>query len=92
MKLRKRELRFAKTHQYLDRPGSGAFMPNHFVELELDDPSWFRDGTIWHELTPLDNEIVIYKPSCGAFYDIPLETILKNLAKDTVIICCGTTA
>jgi len=42
---------------------------------------------------------VIHKSSYGAFYDTPLETIFKNLGKDTVIICgtltnycCGTTA
>jgi nicotinamidase-related amidase len=42
---------------------------------------------------------VIHKPSYGAFYDTPLETILKNLGKDTVVICgtvtnicCGMTA
>lgn len=47
----------------------------------------------------MGNEIVIYKPSYGAFYDMPLETILKKLAKDTVFICgtltnfcCGATA
>ncbi len=39
------------------------------------------------------------KSSYGAFYDTPLETILKNLGRDTVIICgtltnfcCGVTA
>jgi nicotinamidase-related amidase len=39
------------------------------------------------------------KPSYGAFYDTPLETVLKNPQKRTVIICgtltnycCGTTA
>ena len=30
---------------------------------------------------------MIHKSSYGAFYDTPLETILKNLYKDTVIIC-----
>ena len=87
---------FAKTHHYLDRPRFGSLMPNRYSE---DDATWFRDGAIWHELTPLEEEIVIYKPSYGAFYDTPLETILKNLSKDTVIICgtltnfcCGTTA
>ena len=42
---------------------------------------------------------MIHKSSYGAFYDTPLETILKNLEKDTVIICgtltnycCGMTA
>lgn len=87
---------FARTHHYLDRPLSGSFMPNRYME---DDATWFRDCAIWHELAPLEEEIVLYKPSYGAFYDTPLETILKNLRKDTVIICgtltnfcCGTTA
>lgn len=42
---------------------------------------------------------MILKPSYGAFYDPPLETILRNLDRDMVIICgtltnycCGTTA
>jgi nicotinamidase-related amidase len=42
---------------------------------------------------------MIFKPSYGAFYDTPLETILKNMGRDTIIICgtltnycCGTTA
>ena len=42
---------------------------------------------------------MIHKPSYGAFYDTPLESILKNLRRNTVIICgtltnycCGTTA
>jgi len=87
---------FAGTHHYLDRPLAGPLMPNRYTE---EDAAWFRHGTIWHELAPLEDEIVLYKPSYGAFYDTPLETILKNLHKDTVIICgtltnfcCGTTA
>lgn len=63
------------------------------------DPSWFNEGKIWHEILPKDNDFIIFKPSYGAFYDTPLETILKNLGKDTIIICgtltnycCGTTA
>lgn len=90
---------FARTHGCLDRPRCGAFMPNRYPELGPPDPAWFRDGTIWHELAPRDGEVIIYKPSYGAFYDTPLETILKNLDRDTVIICgtltnfcCGTTA
>jgi nicotinamidase-related amidase len=42
---------------------------------------------------------VILKPSYGAFYDTPLDTILRNQGCDTVIVtgtmtnlCCGTTA
>ncbi|QBD80754.1 cysteine hydrolase [Ktedonosporobacter rubrisoli] len=87
---------FARTHHYLDRPLAGPFMPNRYAE---EDAAWFRAGTIWSELAPQEDEIVLYKPSYGAFYDTPLETILKNLHKDTVIICgtltnfcCGTTA
>jgi len=90
---------YARTHAHLDRPKSGAFMPNRYTGKVPDDPSYFRDAKIWHELTPRDDEIVILKPSYGAFFDTPLETILKNLEKDTVVICgtltnfcCGTTA
>ena len=89
---------FAETHRYLDRPRSGAFMPNRFPDIP-DDPSWFRDGKIWHELEVRPDEVVILKPSYGAFYDTPLETILRNQDRDTVIICgtltnycCGTSA
>jgi nicotinamidase-related amidase len=74
-------------------------MPNRYPELEIDQSVFFVDGNIWYELAPRDDEIVIHKPSYGAFYDTPLETILKNMGKDTVIVCgtltnycCGTTA
>jgi nicotinamidase-related amidase len=90
---------FSNTHSYLDRPKTGGFMPNRYKGKVQDDPSYFRDGKIWHELSPRSDEIVIHKPSYGAFYDTPLESILKNLERDTVIICgtltnfcCGTTA
>lgn len=90
---------FSKTNNYLDRPGSGDSMPNRYPELGIDQSSFFVEGRVWHELAPREGEIVIHKPSYGAFYDTPLETILKNLGKDTVIICgtltnycCGTTA
>jgi nicotinamidase-related amidase len=89
---------FAATHRNLDRPRSGAFMPNRYpAGSEGDD--WFREGRIWHELPPRPEDVVILKPSYGAFYDTPLETILKKLDRDTIIItgtltnfCCGTTA
>jgi nicotinamidase-related amidase len=90
---------FARTHHGRDRPASGAFMPNRYPDLDLRGAAFFEQGRIWHELSPLPDEVVIYKPSYGAFYDTPLETILTNLSKDTVIICgtltnfcCGTTA
>jgi len=90
---------YARTHAFLDRPKSGAFMPNRYHGKIHDDPSYFRDGRIWHELSPLQNEVVLRKPSYGAFFDTPLESILKNLERDTVVICgtltnfcCGTTA
>ena len=89
---------FARTHNYADRPRSGPLMPNRYPDLG-DDPSFFRDWHICVEIAPLDQEIVILKPSYGAFYDTPMETVLKNLQKSTVIICstltnycCGTTA
>ena len=90
---------YARTHSHLDRPKTGALMPNRYTGKVRDDPSYFRDGKIWHELSARDDEIVILKPSYGAFFDTPLESILKNLERDTVVICgtltnfcCGTTA
>jgi nicotinamidase-related amidase len=88
----------AQTHHYLDRPSSGAFMPNRYTHGSGGD-AWFRDGRIWHELSPRSEDVVILKPSYGAFYDTPLETILRNLRRDTIIVtgtltnfCCGMTA
>lgn len=90
---------FSKTHKYLDRPAAGSSMPNRYPDLNIDQSVYFLDGKVWHELEPEENEIVIHKPSYGAFYDTPLETILRNMGKDTVIICgtmtnycCGTSA
>ncbi len=88
---------FAATHEFLDRPRWGATMPNRAAGF--DDSQLFRDGRIVAELEPLPGEIVIRKPSYGAFYDTPLETILKRLDVDTVVLtgtltdcCVGTTA
>ena len=88
---------FAATHHFLDRPASGASMPNRYPGLPQPDHGMtveFAPG-----LTPLPGEIVLFKPSYGAFYDTPLDTILRNLGCDTVIIsgtltnvCCGMTA
>ena len=90
---------YSKTHNYLDRPKTGPSMPGRYSELETDRSSFFVRGRVWRELAPKEDEIVVHKPSYGAFYDTPLETILKNLGKDTVIICgtltnycCGMTA
>ena len=90
---------YSKTHNYLDRPKTGPLMPGRYSELKIDRSSFFVEGHVWHELAPRDDELVIHKPSYGAFYDTPLETILQNRGKDTVIICgtltnycCGMTA
>lgn len=89
---------FKETHLFKDRPKTGDLMPNRYPELG-NNITWFKEGKIWHELEPNENEIVIFKPSYGAFYDTPLETILKNIERNTIIICgtltnycCGTTA
>jgi len=78
---------YSKTHNYFDRPKTGKFMPGRYSELDIDFSVFFTDGRVWHELAPEKDEIVIRKSSYGAFYDTPLETILKNMEKDTVIIC-----
>lgn len=90
---------FSRSHRYLDRPKTGKFMPNRFPDLNMDQSSFFIEGQVWHELAPEPDDIIIHKPSYGAFYDTPLETILKNFEKDTIIICgtmtnfcCGVTA
>lgn len=88
---------FAATHRFLDRPRSGSTMPNRYP----GEPSegLFREARFPKELTPGPDEVVILKPSYGAFYDTPLDTILRNHGCDTVIVtgtltnlCCGTTA
>jgi nicotinamidase-related amidase len=90
---------YAKTHQYLDRPRSGSFMPGRYPQVDVDRSGLYVEGHIWDELAPREDEVVIRKSSYGAFYDTPLETILRNLGRDTVIICgtltnvcCGMTA
>ena len=90
---------FLRSNKNLDRPKSGKYMPNRYSNLPIDQSGFFLEGNIWHELAPAENDMVIKKPSYGAFYDTSLETILKNLGKDTVIIsgtltdfCCGLTA
>lgn len=90
---------YSKTHRYLDRPLTLPLMPSRFPELSLDQSLFFVEGNVWHEIAPVPGEIVIHKSSYGAFFETPLETILKNLGKDTVIIsgtltnfCCSTTA
>lgn len=90
---------FSNTKNFFDRPKSGSFMPNRYPNLEVDQSNYFIKGNLWKELSVQNEDIIIHKPSYGAFYDTPLESILKNLQKDTVIIsgtltnfCCGTTA
>ena len=90
---------YSQTHNYHDRPLTGATMPGRFSEVKVAQSHFFLEGDVWGELTPAPGEIVIHKTSYGAFYDTPLESILKNLKKDTVIItgcittyCCSMTA
>lgn len=90
---------FAATHQFLDRPQHGAAMPNRASDAEFDASALFRTPCFVPALQPLAGEVVIHKPSYGAFYDTPLETILKRLAINFVVLagtltdcCVGTTA
>ena len=90
---------YSKTHNYLDRPHTLWNMPSRSFNKEIDQSTLFQKGTIWKDLSQEKNDIIIHKTSYGAFYDTPLETILKNLNKDTVIItgtltnyCCSMTA
>jgi len=90
---------YSRTYNYQDRPCTSSAMPGRYSELGIDFSQFYVEGRVWHEIAPQTSEIVIHKPSYGAFYDTPLETILRNLKKDTVIIsgtltnyCCGMTA
>jgi nicotinamidase-related amidase len=90
---------FSDSHQFLDRPFVAPHMPNRLPELETPHDDWFQGSRIWHELEPRADEVIIKKPSYGAFFETPLQTILHNLGKDTVVItgtmtnyCCGMTA
>ena len=84
---------FDDTHLGLDRPRTLAAMPHARAAV--------RGGRseFWPALAPRAGGGVIRKPSYGAFHDTPLDTILRNLGRDTVVItgtltnyCCGTTA
>lgn len=90
---------FAATHQGLDRPEAGGCMPNRAREVRFDDTHLFKEARFTPELRPLPSEVVVLKPSYGAFYDTPLATMLKRLGIQTVVLagtltdcCVGTTA
>ncbi|WP_066944896.1 cysteine hydrolase family protein [Microtetraspora fusca] len=85
---------FDDTHLGLDRPHALRYLPH-------GDTGWRRPApaAVWDEMGYHEDEVLIRKPSYGAFYDTPLDTILRNLGRDTVIVtgtltnyCCGTTA
>ncbi len=85
---------FDDTHLGLDRPKALPYLPHA-------DTDWRRPGPaeVWDQMGRRPDEALIRKPSYGAFYDTPLDTMLRNLGRDTVIVtgtltnyCCGTTA
>lgn len=74
---------FADTHHRWDRPRALSRMPHV-------DTSWQRPpeaSEVWPPLAPQPGDVVIRKPSYGAFYDTPLDTILRRWERDTVIVC-----
>jgi nicotinamidase-related amidase len=70
---------FADSHHRLDRPRALRRLPNAAVDWQPPPEA----ARVWHELEPLAGDVVIRKPSYGAFYETPLDTILCGLAKDT---------
>jgi ureidoacrylate peracid hydrolase len=50
-------------------------------------PKGSRETDILDELTPLDDEIVLPKITSSAFNSTPLDQILRNMEKDTLIVC-----
>lgn len=90
---------FAATHRFLDRPRLGPLMPNRASGSAFDDSRLFREARFVPALEPREGELIVLKPSYGAFYDTPLETILRRLGAGTVVLagtltdcCVGTTA
>ena len=91
---------FDNTHQGLDRPASGGLMPNRYPHIPGEgQEQWFVRSRVYADLTPRAGDLILRKPSYGAFYDTPLDTILRNLGRDTIIVsgtltnfCCGATA
>ena len=43
---------YSDMHRFLDRPATGKFMPGRYNELDIDFSELYRDGRVWHELTP----------------------------------------
>ncbi|MEV5986919.1 isochorismatase family cysteine hydrolase [Streptomyces sp. NPDC052051] len=85
---------FDDTHLGLDRPHALRHLPHADTDWRRPEPTH-----VWAEMGHRPDEVLIRKPSYGAFYDTPLDTILRNLGRDTVIVtgtltnyCCGTTA
>ncbi|MCN9242596.1 cysteine hydrolase [Streptomyces sp. RY43-2] len=85
---------FDDTHLGLDRPHALRHLPHADTDWRRPEPA-----QVWDEMGHRADEVLIRKPSYGAFYDTPLDTILRNLGRDTVIVtgtltnyCCGTTA
>jgi len=84
---------FDDTHLGLDRPHALRYLPHG--DTDWRRPGRPRSGRRW----ATDDEVLIRKPSYGAFYETPLDSILRNLGRDTVIVtgtltnyCCGMTA
>ena len=50
-------------------------------------PKGSRETDILDELTPLDDEIVLPKITSSAFNSTPLDQMLRNMGKDTIIVC-----
>jgi isochorismate hydrolase len=68
------------------RPQKRPQNPGHLHDARCLWLKTLCDGRIRHELRPRPEDVVVLKPSYGAFYDTPLETILRNLDRHTVIV------
>ena len=90
---------FANTHHFLDRPRHGAAMPNRAAACRFDEAALFQEPRFVPALEPRASEVIIRKPSYGAFFDTPLQTVLQRLGVDTIVLagtltdcCIGATA
>jgi len=82
----------------IDVPRGAEYIPIYQADLELLGQI-FNKESIYGEIAPQPEDIVIFKPTYDAFYGTKLDLVLKNMKIETVIVCgtmtnfcCGSTA
>lgn len=82
----------------IDVPRGAKYIPIYRGDLELLGQI-FTKPSVYEELAPQPQDLVLLKPTYDAFYGTKLDLVLKNMDIENVIICgtmtnfcCGSTA